>query len=69
MKTKTPLKTRVKISNISLLIAGTMLVVMYLAGSSVYDRFGQVSTVLNLFNDNAYLIVVAVGMTFVLLTG
>ena len=69
MKTKTPLKTRVKISNISLLIAGTMLVVMYLAGASVYDRFGQVSTVLNLFNDNAYLIVVAVGMTFVLLTG
>ena len=69
MRTKTPLQTKIKISNISLLIAGTMLVVMYLAGSSVYDRFGQISTVLNLFNDNAYLIVVAVGMTFVLLTG
>ena len=69
MKTKTPLRTKIKISNISLIIAVTMLVVMFLAGASVYDRFGKISTVLNLFNDNAYLIVVAVGMTFVLLTG
>lgn len=69
MKTKTPLKTKVKISNISLIIAVTMLIVMFLAGAGVYDRFGQISTVMNLFNDNAYLIVVAVGMTFVLLTG
>lgn len=63
------MKTKLKISNVSLVIAIIMLVVMYLAGTNLYDRFGQVSTVLNLFNDNAYLIVVAVGMTFVLLTG
>lgn len=69
MKTKTPLKVKVKISNASLLIAVAMLIVMFAAGASLYDRFGQISTVMNLLNDNAYLIVVAVGMTFVLLTG
>ena len=63
------MKTKLKISNASLVIAIVMLVVMFLAGANAYDRFGQISTVMNLFNDNAYLIVVAVGMTFVLLTG
>lgn len=63
------MKKRLKINNISLLIAMVLLVVMYAAGANMYDRFGSISTILNLFNDNAYLIVVAVGMTFVLLTG
>ena len=63
------MKAKLKISNVSLIIAVIMLAVMFLVGTNLYDRFGQVSTVLNLFNDNAYLIVVAVGMTFVLLTG
>ncbi len=58
-----------KINNVSLLIAIVLLIVMYVAGANMYDRFGSISTILNLFNDNAYLIVVAVGMTFVLLTG
>lgn len=62
-------KKRVKINNVSLLIAVVLLVVMYIAGANIYERFGSVSTILNLFNDNAYLIVVSVGMTFVLLTG
>lgn len=62
-------KKRLKINNISLLIAVALLVGMYIAGANIYDRFGSVSTILNLFNDNAYLIVVSVGMTFVLLTG
>lgn len=63
------MKRKIRISNISLAIALAMLVILYLAGAQIYDRFGRISTVLNLFNDNAYLIVVAVGMTFVLLTG
>lgn len=62
-------KKRLKINNVSLLIAVVLLVVMYIAGANIYERFGSVSTILNLFNDNAYLIVVSVGMTFVLLTG
>lgn len=60
---------RFKIKNVSLLIAVIMLVLLFIFGSCMYSRFGRISTVLNLFNDNAYLIVVAVGMTFVLLTG
>lgn len=63
------MKKKLKINNISLLIAVVLLVAMYLVGANVYDRFGSVATILNLLNDNAYLIVVAVGMTFVLLTG
>lgn len=62
-------KKRLKINNVSLLIAVVLLVVMYIAGANIYERFGSVSTILNLFNVNAYLIVVSVGMTFVLLTG
>ena len=69
MKKKPSLRTKLKISNISLLIAVVMLIVLYLIGARIYDRFGRLSTVLNLLNDNAYLIVVTVGMTFVLLTG
>lgn len=63
------MKKKLKINNVSLVIAVALLVVMYLVGAQLYPRFGSISTILNLFNDNAYLIVVAVGMTFVLLTG
>ncbi|MCR5788986.1 MAG: sugar ABC transporter permease YjfF [Lachnospiraceae bacterium] len=65
------MKTRksLKIENISLIIACILFVCMFIAGSAVYDHFGSAATFLNLFNDNAYLIVVAVGITFVLLTG
>ena len=60
---------RFRVKNVSLLIAVIMLVALYIFGANMYDRFGRISTILNLFNDNAYLIVVSVGMTFVLLTG
>lgn len=63
------MKKRPKINNIPLAISVVLLVVMFAAGCAAYERFGSISTVLNLFNDNAYLIVVAVGETFVLLTG
>ena len=62
-------KKKIRINNISLLIAVALLIIFYLVGAQIYPRFGSISTILNLFNDNAYLIVVAVGMTFVLLTG
>ncbi len=58
-----------KVENISMIIACALFALMFAAGSAMYDHFGSVSTFLNLFNDNAYLIVVAVGITFVLLTG
>lgn len=55
--------------NISLLITVVLFVVLFAAGSVRYDNFLSLSTFLNLFNDNAYLIIVSVGITFVLITG
>jgi len=46
-----------------------LLVIMYSSGVANYENFGDPSVLVNLFRDNAVLIVVAVGMTFVILTG
>ncbi|NHC14503.1 galactofuranose ABC transporter, permease protein YjfF [Motilibacter deserti] len=46
-----------------------LLVLMYLFGTFQYEGFASGQGVANLFIDNSYLIVVAVGMTFVILTG
>ena len=63
------MKKKFKVNNISLIIAMVLLVAMYMFGSKMFPRFGTISTVLNLFNNFSYMIVVAVGMTFVLITG
>jgi simple sugar transport system permease protein len=46
-----------------------VLVLMYGYGASQYEAFNDAQVVLNVFIDNAFLMVVAVGMTFVILTG
>ena len=46
-----------------------LFVVLFGAGSLRYDGFFSGQVLLNLFVDNAFLIVLAVGMTFVILTG
>ena len=53
------------------LVTASLLVAMFVAGCFryQYDNFLSVQVVLNLFIDNAYLIVAAVGATFVILTG
>ena len=55
----------------SLSLAATMalFVAMSLAGGLLYDGFFAPQVFLNLLIDNAFLLVVAVGMTFVILTG
>ncbi|SOE00119.1 galactofuranose ABC transporter, permease protein YjfF [Blastococcus haudaquaticus] len=53
----------------SVLVTAVLLVVLFGAGSVRYENFGTPQVVLNLFVDNAHLIVLAVGMTFVILTG
>ena len=45
------------------------LVLVFVIGSTRYTGFLDSQTILNLFIDNAFLIVLAVGMTFVILTG
>jgi simple sugar transport system permease protein len=52
-------------------LAGTLLlfVAMVIFGAVSYDAFLAPQVFLNLFIDNAFLLIVAVGMTFVILTG
>ncbi len=51
------------------LITAVLLVVIFVIGGVRYTGFASPQVVLNLLVDNAYLIVLAVGMTFVILTG
>jgi simple sugar transport system permease protein len=53
----------------SIIVTASLLVVIFIAGSLRYRGFFSGQVVLNLFVDNAFLIVLAVGMTFVILTG
>ena len=46
-----------------------LLLAMFAVGAYRYDNFLSLQVVLNLFVDNAFLLVVAIGMTFVILTG
>jgi simple sugar transport system permease protein len=54
---------------IPILATLSLLLIMYFTGVANYENFGQPSVVVNLFRDNAVLLVVAVGMTFVIITG
>jgi len=51
------------------LVTLALLIVMFLVGASRYRGFASGQVIANLFVDNAFLIVLAVGMTFVILTG
>ncbi|GAB6899069.1 galactofuranose ABC transporter, permease protein YjfF [Kineosporia succinea] len=55
--------------HIPVLATLTLLAFMYGLGVVNYEGFGDIQVVLNVFVDNAFLLVVAVGMTFVILTG
>jgi galactofuranose transport system permease protein len=46
-----------------------LLIVMFSIGAVRYPAFGSGQVILNVLVDNAFLLVVAVGMTFVILTG
>ncbi len=46
-----------------------LLLVMYGIGVSQYRAFSNIQVVFNVFIDNGFLLVIAVGMTFVILTG
>lgn len=46
-----------------------LLLVMYGIGVSQYTAFSNIQVVFNVFIDNGFLLVIAIGMTFVILTG
>ena len=54
---------------LSLIITISLFIVLFIFGSLAYKNFMSLSTLLNLLNDNAHLIIVSVGITFVLITG
>ena len=62
-------KKKFQINNVSLLITVVLFILMFAFGSVKYDNFFSISTFLNLFNDNAYLMIAGIGVTFVLITG
>jgi simple sugar transport system permease protein len=53
----------------SVLVTLALLIVMFGVGAARYRGFASGQVIANLFVDNAFLIVLAVGMTFVILTG
>ena len=51
------------------LVTVALLVVLFAMGSVAYDGFFSMQVVLNLLIDNAFLLVIGIGMTFVILSG
>ncbi|MER5631489.1 galactofuranose ABC transporter, permease protein YjfF [Streptomyces nitrosporeus] len=56
-------------TRIPLMVTAVLLAAMFTVGSVRYEGFFSAQVVLNLLIDNAFLLVVAVGVTFVILTG
>ena len=52
-----------------LLMTAGVLVALFVAASCMYPGFGSARVIANLFSDNAVLGIVAIGMTFVILSG
>ncbi|WP_306215347.1 galactofuranose ABC transporter, permease protein YjfF [Actinoplanes sp. RD1] len=60
---------RPRMRQLPVLATLALLVVMYVIGTANYRGFSDTQVVLNILVDNAFLLVVAAGMTFVILTG
>lgn len=52
-----------------LLVTMFLFVLMFLAGALSFENFGSLRVFINLFTDNAFLLIAAIGMTFVILSG
>jgi simple sugar transport system permease protein len=65
------MKSLIKIDprNLPVLVTLGLLVVMWIVGSVSFIGFFSLQNFFNLFIDNAYLIILGVGMTFVIITG
>jgi ribose/xylose/arabinose/galactoside ABC-type transport system permease subunit len=55
--------------SLSVVVILALFVIMFGFGSFAYTGFFSVQNFLNLFIDNAYLLILAVGMTFVIISG
>ena len=50
-------------------VSVVLMLMLFIAGATSYTGFGSTQVVLNLLIDNAFLLVIAVGMSFVILSG
>lgn len=53
----------------SLYVTGGLFILLFLVGSLQFDNFGSSRVFFNLFTDNAFLAITAIGMTFVIISG
>lgn len=58
-----------KRKHIPILVTITLFLIMFAAGSFLYTGFFSWQVLMNLFVDNAFLLITAVGMSFVILSG
>lgn len=54
---------------IPIIVTITLFLVMFVAGSFLYTGFFSLQVLMNLFVDNAFLLITAIGMSFVILSG
>ncbi len=54
---------------VPILATAAVLLLMWIGGSIRYENFADLQVLLNVFKDNAFLLVLAVGMTFVIVSG
>ena len=66
---ETGMKTRIRAKYIPLMATAAVLIALYAVGSLRYRNFFSLRVVVDLFGDNAFLGVAAVGATFVILSG
>jgi ribose/xylose/arabinose/galactoside ABC-type transport system permease subunit len=62
-------KARPGIGNLPLLVTGGILLVLFGAASMTYEGFFSSRVIVNLFADNAFLGIAAIGMTLVIFSG
>jgi simple sugar transport system permease protein len=63
------MKLRLNQKNIPILATIAVFVLIYLIGSVMYENFFSLRVFVNLFIDNAFIGVIAIGMTFVIISG
>ena len=63
------MKPRLASKYIPLLATASVMLALYLAGGLLFPKFFSLRVVVNLFGDNAFLGIAAVGATFVILSG
>lgn len=63
------MRLRLNQRNIPILATIAVFLLIYLAGSMMYSNFFSLRVFTNLFIDNAFVGIIAIGMTFVIISG